>query len=178
MLSSKIIKRYLERGLLVSNLIDINKQLQPAGIDLTVAKIFKLNGIGSIDFTNENRALPDYKEVKANGDFWLLKEGIYNVSINEYIKLPREVAAIVLPRSSSLSCGIEIHTALWDPGYNGRGFLYINVKNPVKVYKNARIAQMIFFKVDEPDEIYNGYYNGEDLLKFSKRGRDESKNSK
>jgi len=155
-------------------LIDPKKQIQPAGIDLTVSKIFKLNGIGSIDFSNEKRILPKYEEIKLDKDSWFLNEGIYNITINEYINLPKEIAAVVLPRSSVLVCGIEVHTALWDPGYHGRGVIYINVKRPVKIYKNARIAQMVFFEIKEPYEMYNGNYNGEDLLKFSRRGNNEA----
>ncbi len=168
LLSSKVIKRYIEKGLLVRGIDE--RQIQPAGVDLTVAKVFSLKGKGAIDFSNEKRVLPEYEEIPPKNGKWDLPEGIYNITINEYVNLPRDVAALVLPRSSALVCGIEVHTALWDPGYHGRGMIYINVTRPVTIYVGARIAQMVFFRVEEPEKGYEGMYKGEDLLKFSRRG--------
>ena len=175
MLSSKDIKKYIERGYLVRDFIDLETQLQPSGFDLTLSKIFIPGNGGSIDFSNEKRKLPELTEI-ALDNYVDLKPGIYNIVFNEYINLPKEVAAILLPRSSALSCGIEVHTALWDPGYHGRGLVYISIGRNVRLYKNARIAQMVFFYVDNPGNEYSGIYKGEDLLKFSSSGNDESKN--
>jgi len=44
----------------------------------------------------------------------------------------------------------------------------VEVSKPVKIFRNARIAQMIFFKTGET-EGYKGVYNKEDLLKFGRR---------
>lgn len=40
----------------------------------------------------------------------------------------------------------------------------------MKIFRNARIAQMIFFKLESEASGYAGAYKGEDLLKFAKRG--------
>lgn len=173
LLAKKEILNYIKKGLLVQNLLDAEKQVQQAGVDLTVAKIFSLTGKGVIDFSNEKRQLPDYKEIPMMDGIWKLKPGLYNATMNEIIKLPKDVAALVFPRSSALVCGLEAHTALWDPGYEGRGFLHFTLQRPIEIHQNARIVQMIFLKTEET-EGYNGNYQKEDILKNRKRGFDLS----
>ena len=168
LLSKDEIIKLIGEGKLVKDLIDINKQVQASGVDLTVGKIFSLNGVGCLDFTNEKRRLPEYEEIQCN-EKWVLSPGPYNIAINETIILPKNIAALVLPRSSSLVCGLEVHTAVWDPGYEGRGFLYINVSRQVEIHKNARIAQMIFLRTDG-DAEYKGIFKGEDTLQNKRRG--------
>lgn len=169
LLSKDEITRMIDEGKLVKDLIDKNKQAQASGVDLTVGKIFSLRGTGCLDFTNEKRKLPEYEEIMPLNDKWLLDPGPYNIAINETIILPKNIAAIVFPRSSSLVCGLEVHSALWDPGYEGRGFLYINVSRQVEIHKNARIGQMIFMKTDGYAQ-YEGVFKGEDMLQNKKRG--------
>ncbi len=170
LLSRFEIEKLISRSLLVENLIDKKVQLQQCGVDLTVGKIFSLKGRGSLDFTNEKRRLPDYAEIKPKRGAWLLKKGTYHAAMNEKIILPNNIAGLLLPRSSALSCGIEVHTAVWDPGYVGRSFMHLSVSRTVELHKNARVAQMIFFDVSGNAE-YNGTYKGEDLLKKSRRGK-------
>lgn len=162
MISSKILHEYINRGM-IRDYIDLYTQLQPAGFDITIGKIMSFKGIGTIDFSNERRELPSFEEVKFD-DYIILNPGPYIVIPNEYVSIPKELAAILLPRSSLLSCGVEVHTALWDPGYHGRGRVYINVVRKVKIYKNARFAQLVFFRVADPEKEYDGDYIGEDLL--------------
>lgn len=171
LLSDKEIKDYAAKGLLVRDMIDPNVQIQQCGVDLSVAKVFSLEGEGVLDFTNEKRKLPEYVEIPSNGDFWLLNPGTYHIAFNETIALPKDIAGLMLPRSSALVCGIVEHSALWDPGYEGRSFFHVEVSKPVKIYKNARIAQIIFLKTGET-KGYSGIYKGEDLLKTGKRASD------
>ncbi|KHO47647.1 MAG: hypothetical protein QT00_C0002G0306 [archaeon GW2011_AR5] len=168
LLTDREIRELVARGLLVRDMIDPAVQIQQCGVDLTVAKVFTLEGEGALDFTNENRKLPEYAEVKSDGDFWNLNPGTYHIAFNETIVLPKNLAGLMLPRSSALACGIVEHSALWDPGYEGRSFFHVEVSKPVKIFRNARIAQMIFFKTGET-EGYKGVYNKEDLLKFGRR---------
>ncbi len=169
-LSKSQILEYARKGLLVRDMIDQKTQIQQAGVDLTVGKIFRLVGHGVIDFTNEKRKLPEYEEIKTEGGKWVLPKGTYNATMNEFIILPNNIVALVFPRSSALVCGIEVHSALWDPGYKGRGFLHFTAQREVTIYENARIVQMIFMKTEATEE-YNGVYKNEDLLRRGRRGR-------
>lgn len=170
LLTDKEIKSHIAKGLLVQDMVDPKVQIQQCGVDLTVSKVFTLEGEGVLDFTNEKRKLPEYKEIKSTGEFWLLKPGTYNIAFNEKIILPRNIAGMLLPRSSALVCGVVQHTALWDPGYEGRSFFHIEISRPVKLYKNARLAQMIFLRLSGEASTYKGTYQGEDLKKFARRG--------
>jgi len=46
------------RELVRSRAVDLNIQIQPAGIDLTVRDISQFMGHGALDFSNEKRKLP------------------------------------------------------------------------------------------------------------------------
>ncbi len=172
MLTDKDIRSYVSKGLLVKDMIDPEKQIQQCGIDLTAAKVFTMEGEGVLDFSNEKRKLPKYVEIPIQGDHWNLKPGVYHISMNETIILPKNIAALILPRSSALVCGIVEHTAVWDPGYEGRSFFHAEVSRPVRIYRNAKLGQMVFFRLDNETSGYAGQYKGEDLLKFARRGND------
>ena len=171
LLTDKEIKDYVRRGLLVTDMVDPKVQIQQCGVDLTVADVFTLDGEGVLDFSNEKRKIPNYKSVPAKGDTWVLEQGTYHIAFNEKIILPKNIAAILMPRSSALVCGIVQHSALWDPGYEGRSFFHAEVSRRVKIYKNARLGQMIFFKLSNDTSGYSGNYKGEDLKKFARRGK-------
>lgn len=169
LLAAEEIRGMIAAGSLVKNCLDAKKQVQQCGVDLTVGAIYALHGTGSLDFSNEKRKLPEYKEIATRHDAWQLKPGTYHAAMNEHIELPNNIAGLLLPRSSALTCGLEVHSALWDPGYKGRSFMHFSLTRPIVLHKNARIAQMIFFRLPET-RAYEGAYKGEDILKAKKRG--------
>jgi dUTP pyrophosphatase len=164
------IKEHVEKGLLVQDMVNKDQQIQQCGVDLTVGKVFTLEGKGVLDFTNEKRKLPEYKEITSDNDVWNLSPGIYHFAMNEKIVIPKSVAGLLLPRSSALTCGLEVHTAVWDPGYEGRSFMHVNLTKEIEIHKNAKVAQMIFFNLGRETSAYDGKYKSEDILKFAKRG--------
>lgn len=169
LLSRKEILGYIDSGKLVRDMIDKKIQLQQCGVDLTAGRVFSLSGKGVLDFTNGKRKICNYKEVMPEKGAWTLQKGVYHIAMNETIALPNNVAGLVLPRSSALACGFEVHSAVWDPGYKGRSFIHCSVQRSIELHKNARIAQIIFFRMEETDS-YSGKYKGEDILKFTRRG--------
>jgi dUTP pyrophosphatase len=57
-----------------------------------------------------------------------------------------------------------MHNAVWDAGYSGRSQAMLMVYNPLgfRVARNARILQLVFFRLDRPVELgYQGAYQGE-----------------
>lgn len=168
LLSSSEVREYIKQGKLVQDMLDESVQIQQAGVDLTAAKVFTFVGEGVLDFSNAKRRLPQYKEISSqkihDDEVWRLEPGTYHIAFNEKIILPNNIAALLVPRSSALVCGIVQHSALWDPGYEGRSFFHVDVSRPVVIHKNARLAQIIFFRVCEGAESYNGRYKNEDIL--------------
>ena len=78
--------------------------------------------------------------------------------------IPNNAAGIVLPRSSLLRMGANIYTALWDPGYKGKGVSLLKVFNPqgIVIERYARIAQLILIPAKSSGE-YSGKYQYEGL---------------
>lgn len=139
-------------------------QRQPAGYDLTAASIARFTGQGALDLTNENRCLPYSVDLPWHGGTVLLKPGGYLVTYNEEIEVPLDSAGIVLPRSSLMRCGATLYTALWDPGYRGRGQGLLSVLHPLALHRDARIAQFVLLSLESAVELgYSGQYQFENV---------------
>ena len=69
------------------------------------------------------------------------------------------------PRSSLLRCGVTVGTAVWDAGYSGRSQSLMVIYNPqgIRLQKNARIIQLVFFQLTQETEGYRGIYQGENI---------------
>ena len=63
MLNRQEIAKLIQEKSLVADFIDLETQLTPNGLDLTVAKIFKFAAGGALDFSNKERMLPETKEI-------------------------------------------------------------------------------------------------------------------
>lgn len=164
-------RRELERLLdatppLVSGLRDRVAQLQPNGIDVTLARVWSLVGPLRLGTEDADRQLPERRELPFDGDGWLhLAPGAYVALIGEAVHLPDDLIALMRPRSSLLRGGVSVHTAVWDAGYVGRSELLLVVHNPAgfDVQQGARIAQLVFFRLEEATDRYRGRYQGEHL---------------
>lgn len=151
----------------VLGILDVVLQAQPAGIDLTVSEVYKFESPGLIGFSNSSRKMPKVEKLEFDNDGKLLLEkGAYKVRYNEVVKVPRSCVAIGLPRSSLMRMGATIISALWDPGYEGRGEGLLLVENPYGIIleRNARVMQLIFVRLEaEPASEYRGFYMHEGL---------------
>ncbi|MCC5994180.1 MAG: deoxyuridine 5'-triphosphate nucleotidohydrolase [Candidatus Aenigmarchaeota archaeon] len=168
-LSSQEIKERILKERLIENFIDLETQLQPASFDLSLDEIYLLTSSASIDFTNKERKLPNYKKIEFINDWIDLSEGIYLVSFNEIVNIPNDLIAFVRPRSSLVRSGATIFSSLWDPGYSGKSncLLVVLNENGIRIKKNARIAQMVFFKLSSPTtKTYSGIYQKEGIKQF------------
>ncbi|ACX73124.1 deoxyUTP pyrophosphatase [Methanocaldococcus vulcanius M7] len=139
-----------------------DEQIQQCGVDLRVWKIFKLEGKGIIDFSNEKRELPKYIEIfnSEKDECITLDNGVYVVKVADYIKVPKNTAAFAYPRSSLLRMGSTLYSAVHDPGYEGRPEYLMHVFNPITIYKYARIAQIVFVECKDVRGCYDGIYKG------------------
>ncbi len=143
---------------LVEEMIDPKVQIQPNGIELTLSRIEIHEGSGAIAFDNSERKLPAVRSIDFDTEGWVhLAEGSYEIIFNEIVNIPKNLAAIAKPRSSLLRCGVTVETAVWDAGYSGRSesLLVVHNKKGFKIRKNARVLQLLFFRLDE--EVRNGY---------------------
>lgn len=151
---------------LIENLIDLNTQLQPNGVDLTVWQIEKIVSAGCIDFSNKDRKLSETEVLDLNSDRVFLSPGAYKVLFNEVIHLPKDIMAIGAPRTSLIRCGVTLETGFWDAGYEGRSESLLIVANEKGIYvkKNARILQLVFIKLSKVVSTgYEGIYQSENI---------------
>jgi dCTP deaminase len=80
----------------------------------------------------------------------------------EKIDLPNRYAAQLAGRSTIGRMGVIVHkTEGWiDPGFKGSVTLeLLNLgKEPVMLQSGLRVAQLVFFKLDQPSTGYDGSY--------------------
>ena len=167
MLNREEIQRLIEKHGLVTGYIDLATQLTPNGFDLTAGTVYAFESAGALDFSNKQRLLPAGKEIaarKQNPDdrfgWWELQAGIYKVSTNETVNLPRDLIGIAFARSSLLRMGAFTQTGVWDAGFKGKSEFVLVVQNPfgIRLKQNARVAQLVFTKITETGDGYNGIY--------------------
>ena len=159
-------KHHIKSEKLLDEIIG-EEQYQQAGADVTLKAIFKFSSPGRIDFNNKERILSECEELQFDeNEFVFLPKGFYKVRYNEIMRIPSTLAAYIMPRSTMLRCGATLHSALWDPGYEGRGegLLEVGNENGITVKKNARIGQIVFMSLrEEAKELYEGRYKGENI---------------
>src|SRR4030066_926600 len=86
---------------LVEHLIDPDIQIQPNGIELTLARVEVHEGSGAIAFDNAERKLPDTNKIDFDNEGGVyLPKGSYKIVFNEIVNIPKNMAAIAKPRSS------------------------------------------------------------------------------
>ncbi|MBA7548430.1 dCTP deaminase, dUMP-forming [subsurface metagenome] len=151
---------------LIEGYINLEEQVQPNGIDLTLREVAMLQTSGKIAVSNSQRLVSDLAPLVFDGlDFIDLMPGAYIITYNEIVHLPKNVMALATPRSSLLRCGVTVNTAVWDAGYSGRSQSLMVVYNPqgFRLQRNARIVQLVFFQLTEETEGYHGAYQGENI---------------
>lgn len=116
------------------------------GYDMRVTNEFKI-------FTNINNAIVDPKNFVAHslvdfqGQVCIIPPNSFALARSlEYFRIPREVLAICVGKSTYARCGIIINVTPLEPEWEG--FVTIEISNttplPAKIYANEGIAQVIF----------------------------------
>ncbi|MDR0747100.1 MAG: dCTP deaminase [Helicobacteraceae bacterium] len=125
--------------------------LSSYGYDIRVSNEFKI-------FTNINATVVDPKNfdsanvVDFTGDVCIVPPNSFALARTvEYFKMPRNVLAICLGKSTYARCGIIVNVTPFEPEFEGH--ITIEISNttplPAKIYANEGIAQVIFLEGDE-----------------------------
>jgi len=128
--------------------------LSSYGYDIRVSDEFKI-------FTNINAQVVDPKDFDENnvvdfkGDVCIVPPNSFALARTvEYFKMPSNVLAICLGKSTYARCGIIVNVTPFEPGFEGH--ITIEISNttplPAKIYANEGIAQVLFFEGDEQCE--------------------------
>lgn len=142
----------------------ISKGLTSFGYDVSLAEDFKI-------FTNINSSIIDplnFSEDTLHStsakDHVLLPPHSYLLGHTpEYFRMPRNVLALCVGKSTYARCGVIINVTPIEPGFEGH--VVVEIANttslPVKIYVNQGIAQFIFFEGDDCETSYADRNNGE-----------------
>jgi len=137
------------------------------GYDTRVGDKFKI-------FTNVNSSVVDPKAfdpasfVDVQTDVCIVPPNSFALAHTvEYFRMPRNVLAICLGKSTYARCGIIVNVTPFEPGWEG--FVTIEISNttplPAKIYANEGIAQVLFFEADEECAVSyadrHGKYQGQ-----------------
>lgn len=148
------------------------------GVDLSVDTIAQPNMTSmdalmaetAITIDDEERVLVDWVNLNwapyPNGVQSLrLISGIYRVTFQENIRIPADCIGLIYPRSSLLRAGAHMPTAVWDPGYHGKGFGLLEVLSlAMVVQRGVRVCQLVLYRLEgETDRMYSGRYQGEGI---------------
>ena len=167
MLNREEIIKCIKDNNLAEGLIDSATQITPNGLDLTAASVSEFDSAGALDFSNKERVLPQGKELALQKDhpqdkfgWWTLKPGIYKIKTNETVTIPKDLTAIAFTRTSLLRMGAFTQHGVWDAGFKGKSEFIMVVSNPygLRLKQNARVAQLVFFPINETKEGYQGIY--------------------
>ena len=125
------------------------------GYDVRCAPEFKV-------FTNINSATVDPKAfdersfVDIAGEHCIIPPNAFALARTvEYFRIPRDVLALCVGKSTYARCGIIVNVTPLEPEWEGRVTLeFSNTTNlPAKIYANEGVAQLIFFQSDEVCDV-------------------------
>ncbi|MFW6448391.1 MAG: deoxyuridine 5'-triphosphate nucleotidohydrolase [Halobacteriota archaeon] len=135
-------------------------QIQPNGVDISIASLASPQGGGSIE--RDGKSIGSRRSHDPVDGRYEVQPGAYVVGYAERIAVPEGHVGFILPRSSLLRNGASLHTAVWDTGYEGRGEGLLTVGAPLQIEDGARIGQFVLAGADHRGR-YAGTYQGEGL---------------
>jgi dCTP deaminase len=133
----------------------ISYGLSSYGYDIRCTDEFKI-------FTNVHSAMVDPKNfnphsfVDFKGDVCVIPPNSFVLSRTvEYFRIPRDVLTVCIGKSTYARCGLIVNVTPFEPEWNG--YVTLEISNttplPAKIYAHEGIAQVLFFRADEPCEI-------------------------
>ncbi len=137
------------------------------GYDVRCSNQFKL-------FTNIKSTVVDPKNfdpdsfVDREADHCIIPPNSFALARSvEYMRIPRNILAICLGKSTYARCGIIVNVTPLEPEWHGHITLEFSNTTPLpaKIYANEGVAQLLFFESDEECETSyadrNGKYQGQ-----------------
>lgn len=131
----------------------ISYGLSSYGYDMRISSEFMI-------FNNAESSILDPKKFDTNNvqkvdvsssGYCVIPENSFALARSvEYFKIPRDVLAICLGKSTYARCGIIVNVTPFEPEFEG--YITIEISNttpiPAKIYANEGIAQVIFLGAD------------------------------
>lgn len=151
---------------LVEGLDENNINFEGCGVDLRAGEIYEMlddEGFLHID----TRKTPNFKLIakfeKGKSKKIKLEPGkTYSTITIETINTPEDLFGWFIPRLTLYKCGIVVQGVRTDPGYRGKiSFVLTNAsKKPFEIEMGARIANIVFHRVEGKTNLYKGQWQG------------------
>lgn len=138
------------------------------GYDITLSendfRLFKAGQL--IDPKNfEDSALESQELISdSTGDYFIIPPYTSALGVSrELFSIPSDVIGVAVGKSTYARCGVIVNITPLEN--NWQGFLTLEFFNanssPVKMYANEGVAQILFFKGNQPTQIYEGKYQNQ-----------------
>jgi len=125
--------------------------LSSYGYDLRVADEYKI-------FHNALNSVIDPKKMDENsfidfkGEVCILPPNSFALARSvEYFRIPKNVLAVCVGKSTYARCGIITNVTPFEPGWEG--YVTLEISNttplPAKIYSNEGLCQVLFFESDQ-----------------------------
>ncbi len=166
-----IVMQRIEESLLLDNLGERDlTNPEGVGIDLRLGSVHAIvkggafieEGLGKRKGV-QTKLVAEYKKNIKKQKFISIKPGqYYLVQTMESVNTPMDLMPIIYPRSSLFRAGLLLLNSKTDPGYKGSLTMGLTNLSPfsVKLQMGARIANIIFHKIDGQTVKYRGQHQG------------------
>ena len=140
----------------------VHNQLQQVGIDLRLAKVYRVAGRGALRLEKRDTVVPELLPMVAHdGIFGFDPDYQYALDFMEDVAVPEDMAALVIHRSTINRTLGTVLSGMYDPGFRsvgGCGAIF-RPSSYVTIEVGYRMAQIVFFSA-ESASLYNGQYQG------------------
>jgi dCTP deaminase len=149
----KMIEPFVDRNVGKGEAVSFG--LSSYGYDLRVADEFKI-------FHNALNPVIDPKEINLDsfvdfkGDVAIIPPNSFALARSvEYFRIPTNVLAICVGKSTYARCGIITNVTPFEPGWEGHVTLEISNTTPLpaKIYAHEGLCQVLFLESDEECEV-------------------------
>jgi dCTP deaminase len=162
-------EKSLARRLVFMPMLDLDKQLGPASVDLrlgTEFRVLRRTDESGLDPGDQPQAsverMTTSVSVEVGDKLWLHPGQFVLGATFEFLRLPAHLGAYVVGRSSWGRVGLLVATAIFvQPGFSGCLTLELvnHGESPIALYPGSRIAQLAVHSLPSPTEHYYGRDN-------------------
>jgi dCTP deaminase len=156
----KMIEPFIDRNVGKGEAVSFG--LSSYGYDLRVADEYKI-------FHNALNSVIDPKEISSDsfvdfqGEVCIIPPNSFALARSvEYFRIPENVLAICVGKSTYARCGIITNVTPLEPGWEG--YVTLEISNttplPAKIYSNEGLCQILFLESDESCEVSYGHKQG------------------
>ena len=158
---------------LAKNYTNINDEdIRGSSIDLSICEVAKIPKENQVIDLFEEKPNNDtlFEEIELAKGYELKPNSFLYTSTTEYIKIPKNMCGIILPRSTFARIGLLLPSSMYaNPGYEGNLPIIIHNHSPfsVKIPPYYKVAQLLLVEV-KGDTIP---YEHQDTQKYHKEDK-------